>query len=88
MLIPAFADETRRLKRAVPLEGVRQTGNKVVRIRRLGGCFGRSQIRFRNSVPNRRLVDQFRDFPLGAFDDDPNALELVTRRLEHLYALR
>ena len=88
MLIPAFADEARRLKRTVPLEGVRQTGNKVVRIRRLGVYFGRSQIRFRNSVGTRLLVDQLRDFPLGAFDDGPDALELALRRLEQLYTPR
>ncbi|HJZ58879.1 MAG TPA: hypothetical protein VKE74_28305 [Gemmataceae bacterium] len=46
--------------------------------------FARSQIRFRNTRGTRLLVDQLRDFPHGAFDDGPDALDLAVRRLELL----
>lgn len=68
----------------VPLKGVVQTANKIVRIRRLGLYFARGRIRFRNTAGTRKLVDQLRDFPNGVHDDGPDALELAVRMLEHL----
>jgi predicted phage terminase large subunit-like protein len=84
MLVSAFQDRMRERGRVVPLEGVLNTRNKVVRIRRLGLYFGRGQVRFRNTRGTRLLVDQLRDFPNAEHDDGPDALELAVRRLELL----
>lgn len=84
LLADAFRDECRRRGRAVPLVGVRNTANKVARVRRLGTYFGRGQVRFRDAPGTRMLVDQLREFPLSQWDDGPDALELAARRLEHL----
>jgi hypothetical protein len=84
MLVAAFEDAFRKRGLVVPLESVINTLPKVVRVRRLGLYFGRSQVRFRNTRGTRLLVDQLRDFPAADFDDGPDALALATRRLELL----
>jgi predicted phage terminase large subunit-like protein len=84
MLVAAFEGERRKRGRVVPLQGVVNRQNKVVRIRHLGVYFGRSQVRFRNTRGTRLLVDQLRDFPHREYDDGPDALRLATRRLELL----
>ncbi|MCO6045754.1 hypothetical protein NG895_17795 [Aeoliella sp. ICT_H6.2] len=62
--------------------------NKQVRIRRLGQHLSRRRLRFkRHSHSTRMLVDQLRDFPGGAHDDGPDALEMALRLAEDL-ALR
>ena len=60
------------------------TKNKAVRVRRLGIYLGRSRIRFRATPGTRMLVEQLREFPLGDFDDGPDALELAIGRLERM----
>jgi hypothetical protein len=40
------------------------------------------ELQVRNTAGTRMPVDQLRDFPCGAFDDGPDALELAVRRLE------
>ncbi len=60
--------------------------NKRVRIRRLGPYLSQHRIRFLKSSPSTRLlVDQLRDFPLGAHDDGPDALEMALRLAEELH---
>jgi len=57
--------------------------NKQVRIRRLGPYLSQQRIRFLKSSPSTTLlVDQLRDFPLGAHDDGPDALEMALRLAE------
>jgi predicted phage terminase large subunit-like protein len=84
LVFAGFREELRKQNRVVPLEAVRNTQNKVVRVRYLGIYLARSGIRFRNTRGTRMLVDQLRDFPRGTFDDGPDALELAVRRLELL----
>lgn len=57
------------------------TGNvpKDVRIRRLSGYITRQKIRFRNTPGTRLLVQQLQTFPVGDFDDGPDALEYALR---------
>jgi hypothetical protein len=86
-MVSAFEDAFRRQQRVVPLESVINTLPKVIRIRRLGLYFGRSQARFRNTWGTRLLVDQLRDFPVADFDDGSDALALAVRRLELLTSL-
>ena len=84
MLISEFHEQMRRRNLVVPLSSVRNTTNKIVRIRRLGVYFSRKQIRFRNTSGTRLLVEQLRDFPQADHDDGPDSLELAIRTLELL----
>jgi predicted phage terminase large subunit-like protein len=54
--------------------------NKRVRIRRLGPYLATRRMRFKSNSPaTRLLVEQLREFPLGAHDDGPDALEMAIR---------
>ena len=54
--------------------------NKLVRIRRLGPYLASGRMRFKRSSPSTLLlVNQLRDFPIGDFDDGPDALEMALR---------
>jgi len=58
-------------------------GDPVVRIRRLGPLLSQRRLRFlARSSSTRLLVDQLRDFPVGAHDDGPDALEMALRLAE------
>ena len=60
--------------------------NKLVRIRRLGPYLSRHRLRFLSRSPSTRLlVDQMRDFPAGAHDDGPDALEMALRLAEEVW---
>lgn len=53
---------------------------KLVRIRRLGTPLAKQELRFlRRSPSTELLVNQLRDFPAGAHDDGPDALEMAIR---------
>lgn len=59
--------------------------SKLVRIRRLGPLLSQKRIRFLSgNVATRLLVDQLRDFPAGAHDDGPDALEMALRLAEEI----
>jgi predicted phage terminase large subunit-like protein len=59
--------------------------SKLVRIRRLGPYLSRRRLRFlTRSAATRLLVDQLRDFPTGAHDDGPDALEMALRLAEDI----
>lgn len=80
-----------RLLNIVP---VRNTLNKVFRLRRLGGYlsevderFG-PKLRIRDTKGGRLLAGQMKDFPLGEHDDCLDALELAIRVHEEPYQRR
>ena len=57
--------------------------NKRVRIRRLGPYLSQRRMRFKRGSPSTKLlIDQLRDFPFGAHDDGPDALEMALRLAE------
>lgn len=58
---------------------------KHVRIRRLGPHLAAKNIHVRATPGGRLLVAQLRQFPLGAHDDGPDALELLQRALINLW---
>jgi predicted phage terminase large subunit-like protein len=64
-----------------PLYAMRSMGvPKVSRIRRLSEYVVNREFRFKADSPGcRLLVDQLMDFPQGAHDDGPDALEMCTR---------
>jgi len=73
----------------MPLYPINNRVNKVVRIRRLTPLLSQSQLRFKGGSPGTRLlVEQLRDFPNGAHDDGPDALEMATRLASRLIAKR
>jgi predicted phage terminase large subunit-like protein len=60
--------------------------NKQLRIRRLGPLLAQHRLRFRaGSASTRLLVNQLRDFPAGAHDDGPDALEMAVRLAEEVW---
>jgi predicted phage terminase large subunit-like protein len=60
--------------------------NKQVRIRRLGPYLSQRRLRFlRGSASTQLLVNQLRDFPAGAHDDGPDALEMALRLAEEVW---
>lgn len=66
--------------------GIHNTVNKHVRIRRLGPYLSQRRLKFRSrSVSTRLVVDQLRDFPAGAHDDGPDALEMALRLAEEVW---
>jgi predicted phage terminase large subunit-like protein len=59
--------------------------NKQVRIRRLGANLARRRLRFKTASPGTSLlVEQLREFPVGAHDDGPDALEMAIRLADEL----
>ena len=64
----------------MPLYGVNNQVNKLVRIRRLTPYLSKRQIRFKGGSRGAKLlVEQLRDFPNGDHDDGPDALEMAVR---------
>lgn len=63
----------------LPIHLIHNTGNKGMRIARVGPYLTRGNLRFRDNPGTRLLVDQLKDFPLGDYDDGPDALEQVIR---------
>jgi predicted phage terminase large subunit-like protein len=60
--------------------------SKLVRIRRLGPYLSQRRLRFlAGSASTQMLVDQLRDFPCGAHDDGPDALEMALRLAEEVW---
>jgi predicted phage terminase large subunit-like protein len=60
--------------------------NKLIRIRRIGPYLSQRRLRFLSrSVSTKLLVDQLRDFPAGAHDDGPDALEMALRLAEDFW---
>lgn len=63
--------------------------NKAMRIRRLGPYLSQRRLRFKRGCKSTQLlVEQLRDFPLGAHDDGPDALEMALRLAESAWSER
>ena len=70
----------------MPIYGVNNTTNKLVRIRRLGPALAQKRLRFKARSPGTMLlVQQLRDFPAGDHDDGPDALEMARRLAVELW---
>lgn len=57
---------------------------KLTRIRLLTPLLAAKRIKIRRSRGSSLLVEQLRDFPLGDYDDGPDALEMAIRLCEEL----
>ena len=60
------------------------TAPKLSRIRALNDYLRRGQLRVRNTLGGRKLVEQLRDVPHGEYDDGPDALATAVIRLQEL----
>jgi hypothetical protein len=69
----------RRGKHDLPFYGINNHENKILRIRRLGAPLSQRRMRFRRTRGTMLLVDQLKQFPLGDYDDGPDALEMARR---------
>jgi len=65
-----------------PVWPIQNTEPKLMRIRRIGPYLAHRELRFRDCPDTRLLVDQLQDFPLGRYDDGPDALEMALRLLQ------
>jgi predicted phage terminase large subunit-like protein len=73
-----------RISHIVP-SAIHNYTSKIMRIRRLGSYLSKRQLRFLACSPSTRLlVEQLRDFPCGAHDDGPDALEMAIRLAEEV----
>lgn len=88
LLAPDFKEEFSRQSVLAPdVFLMNNHVNKQVRIRRLAGYLSTGRIKFLLNCPETRLlVDQLLDFPVGAHDDGPDALEMAIRLAEQLAA--
>jgi predicted phage terminase large subunit-like protein len=87
LLCGEFAAEFARqgLQHIVPA-AIHNHASKLVRIRRLGPYLSQRRLRFlARSAATKLLVDQLRDFPAGAHDDGPDALEMALRLAEDVW---
>jgi predicted phage terminase large subunit-like protein len=75
LMAEEFARVSRERGFMLPLHTVTNSTNKQVRIRRLTPHLSRGHVRFVESPGTRLLVQQLREFPLGRFDDGPDAME-------------
>lgn len=62
-----------------PVFQIKNTGPKLVRIRRLGPYIVRRELRVVDDPGGRLLVQQLQEFPVGKHDDGPDALEMAVR---------
>ena len=70
----------------LPLWGIDNRVNKLVRIRRLGPHLASGNLRFKAASPGTALlVQQLREFPNGEHDDGPDALEMALRTMVELW---
>lgn len=65
----------------IPAWPITNVEPKVMRIRRLAPYLAHRELRFRDTPACRLLVEQLQEFPLGRYDDGPDALEMAVRIL-------
>lgn len=80
LIADEFRRQTREAQYALPVYNV-LTGAvpKTVRIRRLSPYLGGNNFRWLNTKSTQLLHRQMREFPMGEFDDGPDALEMALR---------
>jgi phage terminase large subunit-like protein len=90
MLVTEMQRQLREWRTLVPVAAVRNTVNKIYRLRRLGGYFAADhpdlgpQLRIRDTPGGRLFAAQAKDFPRGEFDDCLDATEMALRALEEM----
>lgn len=62
-----------------PVFQIKNSTNKLLRIRRLGPYITRRELRIANNESGRLMLQQLQEFPQGEHDDGPDALEMALR---------
>ena len=70
----------------IPIRGIKNFADKTARIASLSALIENGTILFRRD--QRLLIEQLIEFPKGAHDDGPDALEMAVRQLRHHSAPR
>ena len=85
LLATELARQGKLLNLHLPLWGIVNAApdSKTMRIQKIGPYLARRELHFRDTPGCRLLVAQLRDFPMGAYDDGPDALEMLIRMLLH-----
>jgi predicted phage terminase large subunit-like protein len=85
LLVLEFRRLARRQGFHLPLYGINNQSDKLMRIRRLGTYLAQRLFRFKSRSPGTALlVQQMMDFPVGDHDDGPDALEMAVRLMSEL----
>lgn len=79
LFAPLFKAHAAKERIALPMYLMNNHIKKPVRIRRLTEPLQKRVLRFRNTPGTRLLVQQLREWPLGSFDDGPDAAEQARR---------
>lgn len=86
LLADQFVTQSKAAGVPVPLYKLTTGGvPKEVRIRRLTPYLSQGQFRFRDTPGTRLLVQQLQTFPVGDYDDGPDAMEYALRLAIHLW---
>jgi len=89
LLMPEFRRVGREQHLHLPLYGITNTENKLLRLRTIGSYLAQRKLRFRARSPGTLLlVQQLRDFPVGDHDDGPDALQMAMQLMDTLWADR
>ena len=89
LLCQDFLDGAKEQSLLIPFYAVEDIVQKQVRIRRVGPYLSLKRLRFKmNSPGTAMLIDQLKDFPNGAHDDGPDALEIGIRTAAQLIGPR
>jgi predicted phage terminase large subunit-like protein len=87
VLADSFHQVCREASYMIPLHTIMNVQKKEMRIRStLTPFLARGEVHFRNTRGGRMLVQQLRDFPVGKYDDGPDAMEMAVSLLKQLYA--
>src|SRR5262249_19734895 len=87
LLMPEFRRVGREQHLHLPLSGITNTENKLLRLRTIGSYLAQRKLRFRARSPGTLLlVQQLRDFPVGDHDDGPDALQMAMQLMDTLWA--
>lgn len=86
LLGPIFEDRSRDQGLMLPIALINNSVNKIARVRRLSPYLAKGEMHFkRGSRGAELLVEQLQAFPVGDYDDGPDALEMVWRMTRRAY---
>jgi predicted phage terminase large subunit-like protein len=78
LLVAEFLRVGEKEKVSLPIYEFNNLAKKELRIKRLGTYLAQRQLRFKSRSPGTALlVEQMKDFPVGEYDDGPDALEMA-----------
>jgi predicted phage terminase large subunit-like protein len=90
LLLKDFARVSRERTLRIPLYAIpHKKVEKKLRLRTLGPYLARRELRFRRgSAGARILVEQLKQFPVGQFDDGPDALQMGIKMMKFMLGQR